>query len=509
MADTLESGSSEALRLEESIKHRLGQIAFDEDSETVAQYVVLMICNHKPPQEITLELNGLFGDKFPNDFSLWVYNEAERIVTGKHPGNGQSNGQINGQSNDHFTNGQPNEVEMEDRSGDLEVVSQMSGVSTQNNTNDANNSIPTQPRAEYVNSVKIMQSPSSVPAGAPRFPAAARKLEIKCRSGVSKGPRKLGNHTVSKNFDRPEVRQKLYDDSNNIRLTGNERPNYNNSNSRPRRCRQWPHCMTPNCPFSHPSKPCFRYPNCPNPPGTCFFLHEGEDPTPEQVAQMAVALIAPLGGGPMGTSANFGAIPGQMNLQYMTPSSTLSSAPVQPSPQPPNDSITVCKYAERCANKSCVFGHANSVQPPSTKITVFEWCGNGVECKDVSCPKAHPSASKIRTPESFSDKYLETCKYLDGCTKWNCPFRHPRSPILCKNGAECKRQDCLFTHPISEDCRFGLNCAREGCLYKHPEGWSGRFPKGLKSHNWVNPSERKFAADEDEVMEKVIPGSVG
>jgi nuclear polyadenylated RNA-binding protein NAB2 len=472
MSETLVSGSPQALQLEVTIKNRLGQLAIDEDAESVAQYIVLMICNHKTPSEITLELNGLFGDKFDDGFSTWACQEAEALTKGGD--SSQVNAQVQASGYSQTT---------EQKSADTEMAD--SGQTFTDYTEEHSQGNPFRQNSRIGGSV----------------PRAPKNFEIRGRNGVNKGSRKLGGHSIGKAFGRPELRERFDADrhsNNNVRtLAGADRPR--------QRCRHWPNCSYPNCQFPHPTARCFKFPNCPNPMGTCAYLHEGEDPTPEQVAQMNAALLAPPvmpgvpANGVNGASPAF--VPGNHNMQYMSQGPNGGT-----SHQPPTPKIIVCKFAERCSSKTCTLGHPNSIQPAHTPVKEFVWCENGVECKDASCFKAHPSASQIRTPEPLPDKSLATCKFADKCTNWNCSYRHPRTPVVCREGSECKRVDCFFTHPIDEECKFGANCSRPNCVYRHPEGQQPTAV-GVRAKIWVNTNDRKFAADEDEVMEKVIPGN--
>ena len=75
----------------------------------------------------------------------------------------------------------------------------------------------------------------------------------------------------------------------------------------------------------------------------------------------------------------------------------------------------------------------------------------------------------------------------------------------CRAGAECRRVDCTFSHPLKEPCRFGTKCTNKVCMYQHPEG------RTIASHTWTkdgsgnnnSTSNRSFAVSEDQIMEQV------
>ena len=86
---------------------------------------------------------------------------------------------------------------------------------------------------------------------------------------------------------------------------------------------------------------------------------------------------------------------------------------------------------------------------------------------------------------------------------------------MCRNGANCTRPGCHFTHAETA-CKFNP-CLNPNCIYKHEEGQqqaaaaatAGENPFGHKV--WTAPgksrehvSERKFISSEAE--ELIIPG---
>ena len=74
---------------------------------------------------------------------------------------------------------------------------------------------------------------------------------------------------------------------------------------------------------------------------------------------------------------------------------------------------------------------------------------------------------------------------------------------MCREGANCVRIDCFFSHPIDEDCRFGINCTNKTCMFRHPEGRNLPNPSNTWSKVPENATnERSFAVPEDQVMEQ-------
>ena len=79
---------------------------------------------------------------------------------------------------------------------------------------------------------------------------------------------------------------------------------------------------------------------------------------------------------------------------------------------------------------------------------------------------------------------------------------------LCRNGANCTRPDCHFTHE-TPPCKFNP-CLNPNCIFTHTEGQQ----QGAFDHKvWTadgkkkeHVSERKFVENEGEDEELIIPG---
>lgn len=239
------------------------------------------------------------------------------------------------------------------------------------------------------------------------------------------------------------------------------------------RCHKFPHCpFQKDCKYAHPTKPCFQYPNCPNPPGTCNYLHPGEDDL----------LIAEL----EKTKNNF--------IQQKQQNQFIQS----------QTGISLCKFGNMCTNLQCPFGHPTPANEDA-KVIQLEWCPQNLKCEDSQCQKAHSSLSKIKEVKpQQAEKSLEACKFGKNCTNRYCKFRHARSLVVCRDGENCTRIDCFFSHPINEDCRFDTSCKNPNCLFKHPNGKS-EAPVTASSLTWTKTDERQFAVPDTEVLEQAPP----
>ncbi len=163
---------------------------------------------------------------------------------------------------------------------------------------------------------------------------------------------------------------------------------------------------------------------------------------------------------------------------------------------------TICKFNLLCTKKDCPFAHQSSAAPPGITIDVSDHCPFGAACKNRKCVARHPSPAQKVTYQVEQD-----CKFFPNCANPACPFRHPAMP-MCRNGADCKREGCKFTH-IKIMCKFNP-CLNAACVYKHIEGQKrGVFDdkvwvaEGAQDKGHV--SERKFVDDETLEEELIVP----
>ena len=176
--------------------------------------------------------------------------------------------------------------------------------------------------------------------------------------------------------------------------------------------------------------------------------------------------------------------------------------PTEPSPE------TACKFNLSCTKKDCPYAHQSPAAPSGTTIDVHDACPFGAACKNRKCVGRHPSPA-----QKIGHQSEQECKFFPHCTNHSCPFRHPTMP-MCRNGADCKREGCMFTH-IKTTCKFNP-CLNAQCPYKHAEGQKrGVFgdkvwvADGSEEREYF--SERKFVGemtDEELVIPAVKPEEI-
>ncbi|MCJ1310108.1 hypothetical protein MMC25_003769 [Agyrium rufum] len=195
---------------------------------------------------------------------------------------------------------------------------------------------------------------------------------------------------------------------------------------------------------------------------------------------------------------------------------TLSMDVETSQPKQDLDPNTVCRFNLKCTKSDCIFAHQSPASPAGTTIDVNDTCPFGAACKNRKCTARHPSPAQKTAHATEQD-----CKFFPNCTNPACPFRHPTMP-MCRNGADCKREGCKFTH-VRIPCKYNP-CLNPVCPYKHEEGqkrgkfedktWtaegggaggsqSGGGGRGDREHL----SERRFVVGDDGGDEElIVPG---
>ncbi|KAL6453871.1 NAB2 Nuclear polyadenylated RNA-binding protein NAB2 [Candida maltosa Xu316] len=395
-----------------------------EDSQDIADYIIYLIVGKKNSQEIINEVQDVADISINLEFLETIYGEIRKLEAGAAAPEQQQQQQQQSQQ-------QQQQVSMD--------ISQ----------------IPTAPK-------RVLTEQEKLELRQQRFGVVGRGGVGKFRNGQNANNN--SHHGNFKRFpDAKRLEKALTDAAKHGGLKFVDNP--------PRgRCPDFPYCKNKACERSHPTKNCFQYPNCPNPPGTCNFLHPDQDQ--ELIAKLETAKKE---------------FEQKRTNQIMVKQGS-------------------CKYGLKCAKQSCPFAHPTPANPEA-KIETLDWCAQGKNCQDPACVKSHPPPPSATGENVLSgaDLALEQCKFGAQCTNVKCPRRHATSAVPCREGAACRRIDCTFNHPIKEPCRFGIKCMNKNCMYQHPEG------RVIASNTWVNgaavpsgnPMDRTFAVSEDQVMEQV------
>ncbi|KAI9800157.1 MAG: hypothetical protein M1833_003484 [Piccolia ochrophora] len=212
-----------------------------------------------------------------------------------------------------------------------------------------------------------------------------------------------------------------------------------------------------------------------------------------------------------------------VNISASNPTDPSSSMEVEASQQntaTTSPEETTCKFNLACTNQTCPYAHQSPAAPPGTSIDVHDSCPFGAACKNKKCVARHPSPAVKSTHQAEQD-----CKFFPNCTNPTCPFRHPSMP-LCRNGADCTRENCKFTH-VKTVCKYNP-CLNPLCPFKHAEGQKrGAFRDkvwtaeggvdgdaegagavgGFKGKAGHHVSERKFVSEDNGDEELIIPTS--
>ncbi|ODV62368.1 mRNA-binding protein NAB2 ASCRUDRAFT_74760 [Ascoidea rubescens DSM 1968] len=500
------------------------------DSKDLADYIIILISNKKSVEEIFEDLTSIFADEIDISFVRNIFDSLDSLVNKKSPNQNQLNQNVQQQQqqqqqqqvpeqpiNNPFHQSNQLQADNQKQSEDIDIESQEIGNSPTVFKNDNQNNHQNDHQNNNQNN-NINPNNKSLPS-IPLFvniPTAPKKDRYNNHGSINRRNNR-GNTGINKNYGHPRYNNR--NNYNNKRLNSNNTNNIskvlslvaqngsdilnttssapsnnpsninpnninndlnninninNNHNSKKKgRCRNFPHCNYKDCMFAHPTKFCFAFPNCPNPPGSCNYLHPGEDDKLIQEFEKT-------------KKESFEKKKLNQNLNNNNNNPLL-----------PNG----------IANPNNPF--APILMNPAATAALFQ------KFPPANANEALNALNGLNTILD-EERSLDACKFGSSCLNPRCRFRHASTPVVCRDGLDCKRIDCYFTHPINLDCRFGINCKNKFCLFKHPEGRDDLVNKPLvwrkDDHNSSTPnaattkiSERSFAVADDEVMEDAPP----
>ncbi|RLV92700.1 Nuclear polyadenylated RNA-binding protein NAB2 [Spathaspora sp. JA1] len=410
------------------IQRRYGKT--EDDSQDIADYLMYLIASNKPHDEIINEIKDIAEIPIDGAFINDVLVEIQKLQQGDQ------------------TIPEPSQTP------DAEVM--MDEGEPRKKIN-----IPTAPQ----NMRSQMSEQERRELRSQRFGTKA-----KGRGGVSKpassGRSERHNNNLKRNFNDTKKIEQALD------MIGNSGVKILNNfvvQAPKGRCPDFPYCENKECEKAHPTKNCFAYPKCPNPPGTCNFLHPDQDQ--ELIAKLE-----------------------QSKKEFQ---------------EKRTNKILVeqggCKFGAKCTKDSCPFAHPTPANPNAI-IETLEWCSEGKNCVNEACTKSHPPPPTATAVPAVSaaEIALEQCKFGTQCTNYKCPRRHATSSVPCRSGSDCRRLDCTFAHAMKEACRFGAKCTNRNCMYQHPEGRTITSNTWSKDNNDASTTNRSFAVPEDQVMEQAV-----
>jgi hypothetical protein len=451
-------GQQLTYNLTNELKNRF---SIDEDAGDIAEFIVILMASNRPTPDILAEVKSITDIAIDENFIQLVSNEASRLVA------------------EAQAMAVPAQVAPAVAVAPAPAVAQAPQQPSQQPPQQPQQ----QPNSKHKpQQVRIPDGPKSLasriqPAnrshgGISKTSKSSRNFESRNFDSRTNNAHHVSNQSNKKSFalQNPQNLEKM------LNLPGNNNASKFVSRPSKGRCPDFPYCKNKECELAHPTKNCFAYPNCTNPPGTCNYLHPDEDQ--ELIAKLE-------------KSKKEFHEKKQQELMVQQGS---------------------CKFGANCTKDTCPFAHPTPANPKAT-IATLEWCPSGKTCGDANCQKSHPPppTAKPFTTEIKQEIALEQCKFGTSCTNYKCPRRHATSAVPCRIGAECRRLDCTFAHPIPELCRFGEKCTNKNCQYQHPQGrsiqpttWSKDGNNTIASSTTNVTTNRAFAVPEDQVMEQAV-----
>lgn len=450
----------------------------EDDAEDVSEFINVLIGNGKTAQEICSEVKELVDIPIDEGFVNLIFEEIKKIMQQQQGAPAQPQAQIPSNPTPTPT---PAQVQAPAPAPVADVEEAMPMEQSQDS------SLTDNYQRQAFNSGELSVAFSNVP---PHIPSKPRGQPNDNRFNKFNNNQR-GRGGINKSFNNRNGPNGSFKKSYGLQNSENFQKamamNTDNVQIKPftprapkGRCPAFPYCENRDCQLSHPTKNCFAYPNCPNPPGTCNYLHPDQDQ--ELIGKLEKS---------------------QQEYKEKRRQQRQFTKPFEPI-----GSIGLCKFGMLCSKEICPFGHPTPANKEA-RVLQLEWCVNGKNCVDVQCKKAHPSPNyqaPAPEPRAKPERSLEQCKFGANCTKFNCPRRHATSIVPCREGANCQRMDCFFSHPIDEDCRFGDKCTNKNCMFKHPTA------RQLPSNSWTRDEatthERTFAVPENHVMEHIVQSAI-
>lgn len=106
-----------------------------------------------------------------------------------------------------------------------------------------------------------------------------------------------------------------------------------------------------------------------------------------------------------------------------------------------------CVDGAACKDKECVKSHVSPAvallpsKPPAPSACRFQ-----DKCLNPQCAFSHYDANGHAMPPPAAQPVA--CRFGTRCTRPDCHYTHPtKSKTPCRYGDECTRPDCIFTHP--------------------------------------------------------------
>lgn len=133
-----------------------------------------------------------------------------------------------------------------------------------------------------------------------------------------------------------------------------------------------------------------------------------------------------------------------------------------------------CRYGTKCYKKECSYEHPDGrnsdVKASNYQSKSMRDCRNGNDCRINNCRFLHPKDARKNQVENY---YRQTCKFGNNCRMENCKFIH-----------EIKRPN--NSKPL---CRYKNDCRDDNCKYEHPKNKSRRSFEGNESDEDQNIKE--------------------